>query len=275
MQSQPKSLALIRALALTMTFCTGFVVAAAEPTINADFGDSKSVRGWEAQSHVFHCNETQFNPRNIVQDETAGTVGLKISDTAFGDRQFSGSELKYVGNQETPNQPVQTEFLYGRYSASIKIPRFPGSVSSLFLYRSSPWQEIDIEFLDSNPRKIQFNVYFNKGKEGDNNNDYRQHSPAQMDLPFDASEDFHEYTIEWAPGVIRWFVDGKLYREILESEKVPYLPMTLRMNHWGVCKAASGWSGAEFATNRLQKGETPTVEYQWIRVWQGNTPLVD
>jgi hypothetical protein len=89
------------------------------------------------------------------------------------------------------------------------------------LYRSNIWQEIDIEFLGANPRKI------------------------------------------------RWYVDNLLYHEETNPDHVPYLGMTLRMNHWGVCKDGSGWSGAEFATDRLDNSEAPAVEYCWIRVYKG------
>lgn len=254
---------------MTATLLTAATLPASadKAFINSDLRYKKAYQAWEPQTHVFGCNETQFNPKNILRNFKKGTVGLMINASPSGDRQFSGGELKYVGQKNTPNLKPQTNFLYGRYSASIKTSRFPGTVSSLFLYRSNPWQEIDIEFVGSNPRKIQFNVYFNKGKEGDPNNDWQQDSPVQMDLPFDSSEAFHEYTIEWGPGLIRWFVDGKLYREITDPNQVPYLGMTLRMNHWGVCDSAADWAGAHFAKDRLTKGETPTVEYKWIRVW--------
>jgi hypothetical protein len=255
---------------ITLLVVSALPAYAGQALINSDLRNKKAFQAWEPQTHVFHCNETQFNPKNILKNIKRGTVGLMISSLPSGDRQFSGGELKYVGRKNTPNLKEQTNFLYGRFSASIKTSHFPGTVSSLFLYRSSPWQEIDIEFLGNNPRKIQFNIYFNKGKDGEPNNDYTQNSPIQMDLPFDSSEAFHEYTIEWAPNLIRWYVDGKVFREITDPNQVPYLGMTLRMNHWGVCDAASDWAGAHFDTERLKQGETPTVEYQWIRVWGRN-----
>lgn len=253
---------------LVMWTIFGNALSANTLFVKSDLSKARSSRAWEPQTHVFGCNETQFNTQNIVHDNLKGTVGLKITSQPSGDRLYSGGEIKYVGIKNSKSLPEQSLFSFGRVSASIKTAKFPGTVSSIFLYRYSPWQEIDIEFLGSNPRKIQFNVYFNQGIEGDSNNDYTKDSPVQMDLPFDASEDFHEYTIDWSPGQIRWFVDGKLYRELTNPEQVPYLPMTLRMNHWGVCDAAADWSGAHFDTDRLKKGETPTVEYKWVKVWQ-------
>lgn len=229
---------------------------------------------WEAQTHVFNCNETQFNPSNVKMNTNVGELNLTINGTAFGNRDLSGAEVRYsmplpkVSSYADQESLKQGRFSYGHFSALVKTSAFPGTVSSMFLYRNNPWQEIDIEFLGSQPRKIQFNVYFNKGKEGDPNNDYRLDSPVQYDLPFDSSEDFHEYSFDWTPTSIRWYVDGKLMHEQNDPEKVPSLPLTLRMNHWGVCKDAAGWAGKPLDVEGLHKGQEATVKYKDVKVWQ-------
>ena len=59
-------------------------------------------------------------------------------------------------------------------------------------------------------------------------------TPAVIDLGFDASEDFHEYAIEWTSAAIRWSVDGRLVYERLDWDPtpIPHLPMQLHFNLW-------------------------------------------
>ena len=59
-------------------------------------------------------------------------------------------------------------------------------------------------------------------------------TPALIDLGFDASEDFHEYAIEWTSTAIRWTVDGRLVYERLDWDPtpIPHLPMQLQFNLW-------------------------------------------
>ena len=109
-----------------------------------------------------------------------------------------------------------------------------GVVSGFFLHRSAPRQEIDIEIIGNEPRRILFNVYFNPGDEGTELDYGYRGSPCSIDLGFDASADFHRYAIEWFPDRIRWFVDGALVHErgSWDPTPIPHLPMTLHANLW-------------------------------------------
>src|SRR6056297_1874685 len=82
-------------------------------------------------------------------------------------------------------------------------------------------------FLANNTSKLVANVFFNRGIAGDNNNKGKHGTPILIDLGFDASEDFHNYAIEWEPYEIRWFVDGGLIhvRKHGYPTPVPNLPM--------------------------------------------------
>ena len=59
-------------------------------------------------------------------------------------------------------------------------------------------------------------------------------TPAIIKLGFDASKALHDFTIEWDPCEIRWFVDQKLVhrRATWEPTPIPHLPMTLHVNTW-------------------------------------------
>ncbi len=103
-----------------------------------------------------------------------------------------------------------------------------------FLHRSNPWQEIDLEFLGRDTTQILVNVYFNPGEAGTDRNYGNRGTPVMIDLGFDASENFHRYSIEWEPHEIRWFVDNELVhvRAAWEPTPVPNLPLQLHCSIW-------------------------------------------
>jgi len=78
------------------------------------------------------------------------------------------------------------------------------------------------------------NVYYNPGDDGAELNYGYRCTPVQIDLGFDASEDFHRYAIEWEPTGIRWFVDDKLIHERAswDPTPIPHLPMQFFINLW-------------------------------------------
>lgn len=59
-------------------------------------------------------------------------------------------------------------------------------------------------------------------------------TPVEIDLGFDATEDYHSYAIEWDSTEIRWFVDGNLIysRVNWAPTPIPHLPMRLHINLW-------------------------------------------
>ena len=59
------------------------------------------------------------------------------------------------------------------------------------------------------------------------------------------SKALHQYTIEWDPCEIRWFVDRKLVhrRAIWHPTPIPHLPMTLHVNTWPTRSRARGPAG--------------------------------
>jgi GR25 family glycosyltransferase involved in LPS biosynthesis len=125
-------------------------------------------------------------------------------------------------------------FAYGRFEAEIRAARGSGLVTGFFLYRDAPRQEIDIELPGSEPRTMLANVYFNPGDDGAAIAFGYRGAPWQIDLDFDATEDFHTYAIDWRPGLITWSVDGKIVHERAgwDPTPLPHLPMRLHANLW-------------------------------------------
>lgn len=119
-------------------------------------------------------------------------------------------------------------FSYGRYSARLKASAGSGTVTSFFTYTGpsdgQPWDEIDVEILGKNTWQMQTN-YFTNGVGG---------HETLIDLGFDASAGYHDYTFEWWPGgSINWFVDGRLvHQETSSRGPLPTHPQRIITNFW-------------------------------------------
>lgn len=136
---------------------------------------------------------------------------------------------------------------YGFYSVSMKAAACPGVISSFFIYNGFPWDEIDIEFLGDDTTKVQFNYYTH----GVGGHEYI------YELPYDASEEFHEYAFDWQEGSITWYVDGvAVYRA---TDNIPTNPGNIMMNVWNVTDTYASWAG------KFDPSYLPVrAEYQWI-----------
>lgn len=92
---------------------------------------------------------------------------------------------------------------YGSYSARIKVPHAPSSITGFFLYQPPDYaSEIDIEIYNDTSRKIMFTTYAN-GK---------QTHTQTMTLPFDPTNGFHDYRFDYASNSVRFYADGKLMK---------------------------------------------------------------
>jgi len=125
-------------------------------------------------------------------------------------------------------------FQHGRFEAEIRAASGSGLVTGFFLYRDAPRQEIDVELVGGDPRRMLVNVYFNPGDEGAMISFGYRGAPCHVDLGFDATLDFHLYAIDWRPGGVSWSVDGKIVHERVcwDPTPVPHLPMRLHANLW-------------------------------------------
>ena len=103
---------------------------------------------------------------------------------------------------------------YGTYQTRMRTAAGSGLNTNFFTYigpavtPGERWDEIDFEFLGKNPRTVQLNYYVD-GKGG--------HEKI-VNLGFDASEGFHNYSFVWSPLKIKWYVDGKLVHETAKGE---------------------------------------------------------
>ena len=198
---------------------------------------------WTCLDDTFPSNMALFRPENVsVENGHCGVLNLR-------------KEEAYVRNYTSAAISSRQRYLYGKFDALIKPAAVPGVITGMFLHRSSPRQEIDIEFLGRESRKMLVNVFYNPGIEGSKFDYGYRGTPILIDLGFDAAEDFHQYSIEWSATYIRWFVDSRLVHERSnwEPTPIPHLPMQLYMNLWA--------SRSRELTGQLAEGQLPTRSF--------------
>jgi GR25 family glycosyltransferase involved in LPS biosynthesis len=177
---------------------------------------------WLKRDDTFPGNMALFRPSNL-SISNGSPAEITVSHEDLGVRKFGAAALT-----------SRRDFLFGRFEAVLKPPKIDGIITGLFLHRDSPRQEIDIEFLGKDPRKMLINVYYNPGCEGARFDYGYRGTPVVIDLGFDATTDFHSYAIEWDENELRWHVDGVIVhkRSNWEPTPIPHLPMKFHLNCW-------------------------------------------
>jgi beta-glucanase (GH16 family) len=143
--------------------------------------DTFDTTKWYKSSHKLE--RTYFEPANV--DINNGNLRIKLPANALNGGEIGSTEL----------------YKYGTYRSRMKLPNAPSSITGFFLYLApSFYNEIDIEIYNEPNGNVTFTTYAD-GK--------MQHT-ATKKLGFDPTEDFHEYRVDFYPGNLSFYVDGKL-----------------------------------------------------------------
>lgn len=175
---------------------------------------------WSPREDTFPSNLALFKPANVSQSES---VELTLRSEKSRVRDYTAGALA-----------SRESFLYGSFAARLKPARGSGIITGFFLHRNGPRQEIDIEFRGKDTTKMLVNVFFNPGPVGTRLEYGYRGTPTEIDLGFDAADEFHNYEIEWTPTGIRWSVDDRLVyeRNAWDPTPIPDRPLELNINVW-------------------------------------------
>lgn len=160
------------------------------------------VNGW-------HPNQLTFLDGRMEIKLQADTLGLTEEPAVSGEYR------------------TNTTYQYGLYKARLMASATPGTITAFFTYSGSdtgkPHDEIDIELKGDDLTKMQVN-YWTNGVE----------HPVIINLGFNASTAYHEYSFNWTATSIEWFVDGKLvHSENGSRGQLPVTPGQIIINYWG------------------------------------------
>jgi len=163
---------------------------------------------------------------------------------------------------------------HGRLTFRAKPAQGSGVVTGLFTYTgtsgTASHDEIDIEFLGKDTTGVQFN-YFVAGVGG---------HEFWLPLGFDAALALHNYTIEWLPNAINWYVDGVLKHTVNAGAGVtlPSRPQNIFMNLWA-STGVNAWTGpfvymAPVSAEVSQVSYKPKATAAFARFLNGATLVV-
>jgi endo-1,3-1,4-beta-glycanase ExoK len=131
---------------------------------------------------------------------------------------------------------TRTAFSYGTYEARFKTPKGSGLNAAFFSYIAPPkaasHDEIDFEVLLKDTSKVQTGGFAaNKG--------VKSQTP---ELPKPSDSDFIDYAFVWAPGSVKYYLDGKLVHTVDDPAQVQTQPQRIYFSLWSSDKLTD-WMG--------------------------------
>lgn len=196
---------------------------------------------------------------------TVGSGTLKI--TAKKQRVQSS---KYTSGRI--NTKGKADFTYGRYEALIKLPAGMGLWPAFWMLSTNEpyggWPqsgEIDImEFVAAKPNEILGTIHY--GNPAPNN----QFQGNSYFINGSYTDAYHEFAIEWEPGVIRWLMDGILYSTKTTADVAPYNWPFDQDFHFLLNVAVGGNLGGPVDDAIFPA----TMEVDYVRVFDGFKPYI-
>ena len=176
-------------------------IAQAQSSNLSDGFDSFDEATWSKGDH--NLGRSYLDPNNV--GASGGNLEVKLPANSL-----NGGEIRSQGL-----------YGYGSYTARMKLPNAPSSITGFFLYEPPDYaSEIDIELYNDSSRKILFATYAG-GK---------QTHRATLQLPFDPTEDYHDYAFFYDRNSITFYVDGEPMQTF--EGGLPDRPMGLYVNSW-------------------------------------------
>ncbi len=224
--------------------------------------DAFDTTRWQLMTHSWDTNLAQFSTQNVRVENGVAALALTAEPTDPL-KPFRGVEMRSI-----------EALTYGKIEARARLAKGSGVVSSLVLiytpWPADDWNELDIEYLGRYADRVQFNsmVYLGPPTQPPVAQSVTPTQfPQLASLGFDASADFHVYTMEWTPSAARFSVDGQLaHTWDVEIARLK-LPMNILLTIWA--SSAADWAGPIDASSA-----PAAAEYDWLKVYRytGNAP---
>ncbi|MFO1417781.1 MAG: glycoside hydrolase family 16 protein [Methylotetracoccus sp.] len=231
------SLAAVAALSLTLphsadagwkkTFADEFSGTAVDRAVwqtKDGFGTETYSGGGVQEAQCYEDSATSTSNGNLVLTATKKTFTSCAAAIDLSAIQYSSGRVTSYGKFS------QT---YGYFEARMKIPAGAGFWPAFWLLQTdNAWPpEIDImEWVGKDPYKVYHTFHWNEGGH------QAKGTSASASVPW--SQDWHTYGVDWQPGLIVWYVDGKETGRVANSF-VPNKPMYILVN----LALGGGWGG--------------------------------
>lgn len=205
------------------------------------------------------CHNNPSFPPTYSWDFTNGPSGEFTATGTPGNIAYdgTGAKLSIAKSGDAPTLTATDYFFFGKVTAVIEAAPGVGIVSSLVLL-SDTLDEIDLEWLGSQPNQVQSNWY-GKGHTGTYNRG-GVHDVSNADTTT------HTYVIDWKESGVNWYIDGTLVRFLSPnnattggSQFYPQTPMQLKIGPWAAGDPSNPPGTVQWAGGNIDYSQGPFV----------------
>jgi beta-glucanase (GH16 family) len=210
---------LVLLTAIAMTVFSGFAYSDYQLVWSDEFdGTSLNAANWSYQiMGDGGNNELQYYTSRAQNSWVAN--GVLTIQALKEDYVVGGTTYHYTSARlRTANKQ---DFLYGKFEARIKLPKGQGIWPAFWMMPTDSvyggWAasgEIDIMESINQAGSVYGTLHYGGPCCEQNTSSGGSYSPGGVDF----SQNFHVYTLEWEPDVMRWYVDGILYSTKTSSQ---------------------------------------------------------
>ncbi len=233
-------------------------------------GDALDESNWSYDPH-----EPGWT-NNELQEYTTSTDNVFVRDgklvlKAIKTQDANGNDYYTSGKIKGQNKK---DFMYGKIVASAKVPEGQGLWPAIWMMPTDEsyygqWPkcgEIDIMEALGNQTHIAYGTVHYGEPHAEQQGIYTLEGDS-------FSDSFHEFSVEWEPGEMRWYIDGNLYHTAndwftaVDGEDEKEYPAPFNQTFFVQLNLAVGgnWPGNPDETTDFEKAE---FEIDYVRVYQ-------
>lgn len=237
-------------------------------------GSDLDLQKWnyETGGHGWGNNELQYYTDRLENSYTdSGFLFIEAKREYYQQREFTSARL-------TTRQ--KGDWKYGKIEVRARLPEGQGIWPAIWMMPTNSvyggWPtsgEIDImELVGHEPHKIHGTIHYG--------GPYPEHVYKGDEISLGEgrkfSDDFHVFSIEWEPGEIRWYLDGRMYfseREWYSGNGV--YPAPFDQEFYLILNVAVGgnWPGSPDASTQFP--QDMTVDYIRVYKHNGERPTIE
>jgi beta-glucanase (GH16 family) len=182
-----------------------------------------------------------WTPQDVT--EQSGVLQIESEQRSMGGKNYTSGAISTDG---------KLDFLYGRVDIRAKLPTTQGMWPAFWMVPQAPGPaqfEIDqMELLGQNPGTVYMTNHWN----GQGNQQQCVFNGA------DFSQAYHDFTLDWEPGSITWYIDGVQHCQITQG--VSNLPLYLIIN----TAVGGSWVGSPNSSTVFPQ----YMDLDYVRVYQ-------
>ncbi|KAF3010967.1 hypothetical protein E8E13_010482 [Curvularia kusanoi] len=246
MRSTIRALAALASAACLVAPSTAQTYTNCNPTVRTDC-PADSALGRTVNIDLSSASDS-FTPQS---NPTYGKDGVSFTISKSGD---------------APQLTSKWYIMFGKVDVVLKASPGAGIVSS-FVMQSDDLDEIDWEWLGSDPNEVQTN-YFGKGQT-------TSYNRGAFHADAGSQTGFKTYSIEWTPEQIVWQIDGQTVRTLEPANadnQYPQTPMQIKFGSWAGGDPANAAGTIEWARGPTDYSKGPfTMTVKSLRVQDYST----